>query len=248
MPPEHLAFSQWFELWKAGGCERRCDGVAQIPSGEVCICDAEDRECKPHTRLSLLLPRLLGSGLWRLDTQGEYAANELGGVFEFAMFLHQATGRTLLPGRLVLTRRSIKRPRQARRDFVVPVLELDADLDALAGRPAAPALGNSAVPAPPSTPAWPPVRSPRFRPGRSRSPRPWAKRSPPPRPRPRLSPAHRRANQGDRTQAACRDQGGTRASHLRRRVPLPRKPRRWPPRHHPLRRRRPRRRGGSRSP
>ena len=148
VPPEHLAFSQWFELWKAGGCERRCDGVAQIPTGEVCLCDAEDRECKPHTRLSLLLPRLLGSGLWRLDTQGEYAATELGGAFEFAMFLHQATGRTLLPGRLVLTQRSIKRPRQARRDFVVPVLELDADLDALSGRPSAPAIANGSVPAP----------------------------------------------------------------------------------------------------
>ncbi len=250
VPPEHLAFSQWFELWKAGGCERRCDGVAQIPTGEVCICDAEDRECKPHTRLSLLLPRLLGSGLWRLDTQGEYAANELGGAFEFAMFLHQATGRTLLPGRLVLTQRSIKRPRQARRDFVVPVLELDADLDALAGRPPRPGDRQRCGPGrpPPSTPGWPRVRSPRSRPGRSRSPRPWARRSPLPRPRPRplagAPPSQSRRPDASRVPRS----GGTRASHLRRRVPLPRKPRRWPPRHHPLRRRRPRRRGGSRSP
>ena len=108
VPPGDLAFSQFFELWSAGGCKRRCDGVNESLSDGPCLCNPEQRECEIHTRLSLLLRDLPGLGVWRLDTQGYYAAVELQGAIE--MFNIAARRGMLLPARLLLEQRSVKRP------------------------------------------------------------------------------------------------------------------------------------------
>jgi hypothetical protein len=129
LPPAQLAFSQWLELWAGGGCLRRCDGE-RMTSDEPCMCNPEERECKPHTRLSLILADLEGIGLWRLDTQGHYAAAEMAGAIELVQLLGVAR---LVPGRLLLEQREVKRPNEPARRFVVPVLDLDISLRQVAG-------------------------------------------------------------------------------------------------------------------
>jgi hypothetical protein len=128
VPPTELAFSQWYELWAASGCQRRCDGATatyndggNIQEGE-CLCDPDNRECAIHTRLSVMLAKLNGLGLWRIESQGYNAAAELQGavhVIEMA-----ARRGELLPAVLRLEQRVTKRPGQGTRRFAVPVLDI----------------------------------------------------------------------------------------------------------------------------
>jgi hypothetical protein len=116
------AISQHYELWSGGGCKRRCDGEQESLSDGPCLCDPEARECKPHTRLNVLLPDVAGVGVWRLDTQGYYAAIELTGTVDL---LELATTRgVLLPARLRIDQRSILRDGKTKR-FPVPTLDID---------------------------------------------------------------------------------------------------------------------------
>ena len=131
VPPERMSFSQFYETWSGGGCKRRCDGQWDQISDGPCVCDPENRECKPHTRLSVMLARLSGIGLWRLDTSGYYASEELGGSFEIADMLSQSLGRSVLPGILRLEQRVTKRDGKTNK-FAVPVLDFDVDMGALA--------------------------------------------------------------------------------------------------------------------
>ena len=128
-----MSFSQFYELWSGGGCQRRCDGAHLIPSDEPCQCDPDERECKPHTRVSVMLADFPTSGLWRLDTQGYYAAVELSGGFEMATLIAKASGRTMLTGTLRLEQREVKRPGQQTRKFAVPVIDFDIDVRAFVG-------------------------------------------------------------------------------------------------------------------
>lgn len=144
LAPEKISFSQSYELWSGGGCRRRCDGEHESISDRPCLCDPEKRECKPHTRLSLMLADRPGAGLWRLDTSGWYAATELAGAIELAGILTGHLGRSLLPARLRLEEKAVKRPNPKNPDatitlkFGVPVLDFDVDMRALAvgGAPA----------------------------------------------------------------------------------------------------------------
>lgn len=145
VPPEAMSYSQFYELWSGGGCQRRCDGQWEQISDSKCPCDPEERQCKPHTRLSVMLAALPGTGLWRLDTQGWYAAVELGGALELSSLVSSASGRSILPGRLRLDQREVKRPNQPTRKFAVPVLDLDVDMVALASGEA-PAIGSGSRP------------------------------------------------------------------------------------------------------
>ena len=116
--------SQWHELWSGGGCQRRCDGQREILSDSPCLCDGEsgERKCKPTTRLSVMLPDVLGLGCWRLESHGYYAAVELSAT---AAMLEQATARgQLLPARLRIDqRRQVKDGRTTR--YAVPVIDID---------------------------------------------------------------------------------------------------------------------------
>jgi hypothetical protein len=116
------ALSQHYELWSGGGCKRRCDGLNESISDGSCLCDPDARECKPHTRLNVLLPDVAGIGAWRLDTQGYYAATELSGTVDL---LEVATMRgVLLPARLRIDQRAVLREGQTKR-FPVPTLDID---------------------------------------------------------------------------------------------------------------------------
>lgn len=123
VPPSDMAFSQHYELWSSGGCQRRCDGANESISQGPCVCDPEKRECKVHTRLSVMLRDLPGLGVWRIDTQGYYAAVELQGAVEIVQL---AAGRgQMLPARLRLEQRMVKRPGQQTKRFAVPVLDIE---------------------------------------------------------------------------------------------------------------------------
>lgn len=155
VPPGDMAFSQWYELWSAGGCKRRCDGITEHITETACKCDPEARECAIHTRISLLLTDLPGLGLWRLDTSGYYAAVELGGVVDLASSFTERG--QMLPARLRLEQRSVKREgpdgKVQTRRFAVPTLDLDVHPLALVRASSdAPVLGVGAT-----TPSFTPV-------------------------------------------------------------------------------------------
>jgi hypothetical protein len=119
VPPQPV--TQYFEQWSGGGCVRRCDGQTELLSGGNCLCsvDPEDRECKPTTRLNVVLRDVEGIGVWRLESHGWYAATELP---EVAEFLAQAGG--YVAAHLGLEERVVKREGKTRR-FMVPTIEVD---------------------------------------------------------------------------------------------------------------------------
>lgn len=123
VPPQPV--SQFFELWSGGGCQRRCDGVTELLTDAACLCgpDPEQRECKPTTRLNVVLRDVHGVGVWRLESHGYYSAVELP---QTAAFLASATGQGVyLPAHLALEERVVKRPGQQPNRFVVPTIEVD---------------------------------------------------------------------------------------------------------------------------
>ena len=174
VPPSDVrAFSQWYELWSAGGCQRRCDGETEYISDGPCLCDPAARECAPTTRLSVILPDVPGFGLWRIESHGFYAATELSGAV--AVATTAADRGRMLPGRLLATERMVKRldgdgkPMTLR--FVVPALDFDLGMGAIAPAAAAaipsnggatgdPSNPGAGVEAPPSPRAVPPPTTP----------------------------------------------------------------------------------------
>jgi len=93
LPPDPLGGTPIYEQWSGGGCQRRCDGeVCQTITEAVdgfdmvevpCRCAAEGvLACKVTTRLSVLLPEIRFVGVWRLDSHGWNAAQELPGMVE----------------------------------------------------------------------------------------------------------------------------------------------------------------------
>lgn len=119
VPPQPV--SQYFEQWSGGGCVRRCDGERELLSDVPCLCspDPAERDCKPTTRLNVVLRDVEGIGVWRLESHGYYAATELP---EVAEFLARAAG--YISAWLTLEERVIKRGGETRR-FMVPALEVD---------------------------------------------------------------------------------------------------------------------------
>lgn len=126
--------SQAYEMWKGGTCERRCDGTTVRDSQNAthpCLCAAAgqtgaDRECEIVTRLSVMLPRVPGLGVWRLDTGGYQAATTLPTTLQLLSGL--AMGKPWMPAVLRAEQRSKKerdeKGRVMTHRFVVPVLDL----------------------------------------------------------------------------------------------------------------------------
>lgn len=128
-------FSQWWELWDAGGCQRRCDGVA-MSNDEPCICPADyeerralagkGRACRPTTRFSFMLREVQALGLFRIETHGIYAAMEMGGVAE--LLEHATKLGTFLPATLRLDQRTSKKDGQTMR-YAVPVIDVHSNVN-----------------------------------------------------------------------------------------------------------------------
>jgi hypothetical protein len=110
VPTADLAFSQYFELWDGGGCQRRCDGHYEMLGDRQCVCNPADRaagkegSCKPTTRLGVFLPGIKGLGVWRLESHGKNAGGEIKGsvmlIAAYGAGLTRATLTTAIrPGR-----------------------------------------------------------------------------------------------------------------------------------------------------
>lgn len=146
VPPGEQVLSQWWEMWTAGGLQRRCDGeTASVWEGTKdnpkpeqrvpCKCPADlgdraaaaalktPKACRPSTRVSLILPDVPGTGTFMVESHGIYAAQELGGVAEL---MHRASSAgVILPAVLRLEQREgVRRPGQTTNRFAVPVLQL----------------------------------------------------------------------------------------------------------------------------
>lgn len=132
IPPSILAYSAWFEHWSGGGCQRRCDGEwavvmsDELRATEKCSCDPEARECKPTTRLSVILRDLQGIGTWRCESHGYNAESELHSAMT-VLSAAWGVGR-IVPGVLRLEKRERKVPGKPTSRFVVPVLDLELSL------------------------------------------------------------------------------------------------------------------------
>ncbi len=157
--PAGESLSQWYELWSAGGCQRRCDGRTETLSDSPCLCPADPAErrelaaqrtpqaCKPTTRLNVVLPDLPDLGVWRLESHGYYAAVELAGA---AQFLAMASSSGMnIPARLRLDQRTKKIPGKPTNHFAVPVIEFTTTrITDLLNAGAGPMMLGDAPPAP----------------------------------------------------------------------------------------------------
>lgn len=139
LTPEADAFSQFYELWKQGGCQRRCDGSTESLSGGPCMCPADQAErseeaktgkaCKATTRVTVVLPRVPALGSWMVESHGYYAARELGSTF--ALLDLAGARRSLLPARLRIEQRVSKKPGEKPNRYGVPVLDIAVSLESL---------------------------------------------------------------------------------------------------------------------
>jgi hypothetical protein len=138
LPPHSI--DVWYEAWSGGGCQRRCDGVmAEIPmktpdgmdiDSVPCPCAAENSMiCAPYTRLRVILPDVKFGGVWRLESKGWNAANEMPGM---AGMLEQMQSIGLAECQLILEKRSKVSGGQTRH-FVVPRLAMDASPEEIMG-------------------------------------------------------------------------------------------------------------------
>ena len=138
LPPNSI--NVHYELWSGGGCQRRCDGITALtptrtPDGvdmdqEPCLCALEDKQvCAPYTRLQVILPEIKFGGIWRLESKGWNAANEIPGMAKVLEHM-QATG--LVAGRLLLEKRSKVSGGQTKH-FVVPRLTTDCSAQEIMG-------------------------------------------------------------------------------------------------------------------
>lgn len=161
IPPIN-GFSQWYELWSGGGCQRRCDGVRELLGDTPCVCPEDLAEraelaakvkpegCRATTRITVVLYELGEMTGARLDTHSAYASSEL--LFLESLYAAARERRTMVPATLRIGERPAKDGKG-----MVKVPEVVVDIAAgmqtmgLAGRTAgqlAAATGQAALPPP----------------------------------------------------------------------------------------------------
>lgn len=145
VPPQDPENISWYELWAKGGLKRKCDGVAETLKSTPCLCDPENRECKPMTRVNVMLPDLPDVGQWLLTSTGWYAAVELNATIGFIM---QQMGKTgwMPEATLVMDQREVKRPGQPVNKFVVPTIHISEKLSEFIESSQRPSLGTHIPP------------------------------------------------------------------------------------------------------
>lgn len=149
--------SQSYELWSAGGAQRRCDGMTETISDSPCLCRAQwgdafhetaplGKACKMTTRLNVILPEMPDIGAWRVETHSYHAANEIAAAVD--VLKGSIGAEALIPVRLRIEQRT--RVAQGKtKQFPVVAVELRGGTagQVLAGAVSAPAVGASSAPA-----------------------------------------------------------------------------------------------------
>lgn len=122
-----------YEFWSGGGRVRRCDGIECEVAGQnemmtiPCPCKAAGvMSCKPHTRLSVVLPEVRFAGVFELTSTGWHAAAEMASMQTLIEQLQ--TGGRVIDALLVLEQAQAQ---GGSRKFVVPKLRLSASVLAL---------------------------------------------------------------------------------------------------------------------
>lgn len=131
IPPFEIV-SQSFELWSGGGCQRRCDGYVEELSMKPCMCPddpnermeqaAKGKACKATTRLRVILPRLPGVGVWRLETHSWNAAVTLAATA--SMLASLAAQNVTVPAVLRMKPETRKRPGKPPNHFNLPIIDV----------------------------------------------------------------------------------------------------------------------------
>ena len=156
IPPQDPGNLAWYELWSAGGLQRRCDGETEIAGDNPrpCLCDPDERQCDPTTRVQFMLPDIEDIGIWVLRSTGFYAAAELQAAMD--LLLRQMGDTGWMPeATLAVEERTVKRPGQPTHKFVVPTIRLHSKLADLIGAAPSRALGSGT----PEGETTPPVTS-----------------------------------------------------------------------------------------
>ena len=136
-----LNVSQYYELYTAAGCQRRCDGITELLSGGDCQCEPGERTCKPTTRMGVMLPRIPEIGIWLLTSHGYNAAAELPATVK--ALLSAARGSGFVAAVLRIEQREEKHADERfPRRYVVPVIDtpgvkLEELVDVATGQPLA---------------------------------------------------------------------------------------------------------------
>lgn len=86
-------FRQHLELWRTAECARRCDGITMStesgkPTSKPCVCAVEisqgqDRKCKPHTTLPVILDLGVDRiGVWEVRSTAWGTARQIKGAVQ----------------------------------------------------------------------------------------------------------------------------------------------------------------------
>ena len=170
VPPRDAVIEQWYEMWTAGGCARRCDGKRETIGNTPCLCpkpaDPSDPEqvaaalaehlrlaklikpqaCRIVTRVKVMIPDLPGLGVFRLDTGSYWAAVEMGDTA--ALMQAARDQKCFLPAILRIEHRQ-RVARGETKKFPVPVLEITATIrEITSGSLAAGGMAAQLPPAP----------------------------------------------------------------------------------------------------
>lgn len=138
LPHDPLGGTPIYELWGGASLQRRCDGeMATVPrrvgnqpddveyDQVPCVCNARKlEECKPKTRLSVILPQLPFGGTWRMETGSWNAAEELPGMVETIEAVAQ--GRAIKA--VLAIREEEKVVAGKTKKFIVPTLRMAESL------------------------------------------------------------------------------------------------------------------------
>lgn len=145
-------FRQAMELWTAGQCHRRCDGVTAshvrgVGEGVPCVCDSgAARECSPTTVMPVLLDLGLPMlGTWEVRSSSYGTAGNLSGTIR--MLTSTVRAGAVVPADLSLQDRKVRDSEGRVWDTVEMLLYPTVGLDGLAGALDAPA-GGRGLPAP----------------------------------------------------------------------------------------------------
>jgi len=124
-----------YELWSGGGCTRRCDGeTCEVPGNDSmemvpCICAKKGvAECRPYTRMNVVLPGVDFYGTWRLESKGWNAAKELPGMYDMIAQFAQR-GEMVRAYCHLEKRKSVQNGKT--KNFVTPTLSMSATPDEL---------------------------------------------------------------------------------------------------------------------
>lgn len=160
VPPDQ-PLTQWMELWKAGGCERRCDGVTEMLQMRPCVCLAKHTVRTEDNAVDERATRFAideaakrpakdgGADGCTIHTRLNVWLHELpGGLGVWRLETHgryaaaelQGVAHLLsvarahgrsVPATLRITQRRIKRPGRPPNEFIVPALDIPETLDDL---------------------------------------------------------------------------------------------------------------------